>query len=78
VLGIYRIPCECGKVFVGQTGHTIRARCKEHEHHIRLHQQEKPAVAEHCLEFGHNIGFGEASVLARSAGYIDRLVKEAI
>jgi hypothetical protein len=33
VPGIYHIPRE-GKVYVGQTGHTITARCKEHECHI--------------------------------------------
>jgi hypothetical protein len=65
-------------VYVGQTGHIITARCKKHERHIRLHQPEKSAVIEHCLEIGHKIGFGEASVLVRSAGYINRLVKEAI
>jgi len=30
VAGIYCIPCECGKVYVGQTGQTIKARHKEH------------------------------------------------
>jgi hypothetical protein len=34
VSGIYHILCECGKVYVGQTGHTITARCKEHDCHI--------------------------------------------
>jgi hypothetical protein len=78
VPGISHILCECGKVHVGQTGHTITARCKEHEHHIQLHQLEKSAVAEHCIETCHKIGFGEATILARSTGYMDILVKDAV
>jgi hypothetical protein len=78
VPGVYHILCECGKVYVGQTGHTITARYKEHERHIRLNQPEKSAVAEHCIELSHKIDFDEATILARRAGYTDRLVKEAI
>jgi hypothetical protein len=78
VPGIYRIPCECGKVYVGQTGRTITVRCKEREHHIRLCQPEKSAVAEHCPETGHRIEFEEVTILTQSAEYMDRLVKEAI
>jgi predicted GIY-YIG superfamily endonuclease len=29
--GIYSIPCECGKVYIGQTGSSIQIRIKEHE-----------------------------------------------
>jgi hypothetical protein len=42
--GIYSIPCECGKVYIGQRGHSIQIRIKEHERHIRLAQIEKSAV----------------------------------
>jgi hypothetical protein len=38
VLGVYRIPCECGDVYVGQTGRSMEARCKEHMRQIRLEQ----------------------------------------
>jgi hypothetical protein len=35
ICGVYRIPCECGKVYIGQAGRSIEARCKEHMRHIR-------------------------------------------
>jgi hypothetical protein len=35
-------------------------------------------VAEHCIGTRHKIGFGETTVLATSAGYMDILEKEAI
>jgi hypothetical protein len=34
VLGIYNIPCECGKVYIGQTGHSTETRIKEQHWHI--------------------------------------------
>jgi hypothetical protein len=45
ILGVYRIPCECGKIYIGQTGRSIEARFKEYMRHIRLDQPEKSAVA---------------------------------
>jgi hypothetical protein len=75
---VYRIPCECGKVYIGQTGRSIEARCKEHMRHIRLDQPEKSAVAENSINAGHKIDFNIISVLDRASGYMDRLVKEVI
>jgi len=34
--GVYMIPCECGTVYVGQSGRSIDIHIKEHERHIRL------------------------------------------
>lgn len=31
VPGIYHIPCECNKVYIGQTGRMVTASCKEHD-----------------------------------------------
>jgi hypothetical protein len=78
VPGVYRIPCECGEVYVGQTGRSMEARCKQHMRHIRLEQPEKSAVAEHSINTSHRIDFSSTPVLEKTAGYMDRLVKEAI
>jgi hypothetical protein len=32
--GIYGIPCECGMVYIGQSGRTIQLRIKEHNRNI--------------------------------------------
>ncbi|XP_033099241.1 uncharacterized protein LOC117102900 [Anneissia japonica] len=39
--GVYRIPCECGKVYIGETGRDLRTRLKEHQGHARRGEQEK-------------------------------------
>jgi len=46
--------------------------------HIRLDQPEKSAVAEHSVNTGHQIDFSNITILDRTSGYMDRVVKEAI
>jgi hypothetical protein len=53
--GIYSIPCECGKVYIGQSGRSIQIRIKEHERHIRLAQTEKSAITEYSINQDHSI-----------------------
>jgi hypothetical protein len=43
--GVYRIPCECGTVYIGQSGRSFDLRIKEHERHLRLVHPDKSAVA---------------------------------
>jgi hypothetical protein len=78
VPGIYRIPCEFGKVYNGQTGRTTETQCKEHKRHIRLGQPDKSAVVEHSIKAGHNIDFNNIMILDKVTGYMDCIVKEAI
>lgn len=77
VLGIHWILCECRRVYVGQSARTIKARYKEHQRYICLHQPEKSAVAEHSTSTDHCINFSGTSILDRTSGYVDCLVKEA-
>ena len=30
---VYKIPCECGKVYIGETGRAMKDRIKEHDRH---------------------------------------------
>jgi hypothetical protein len=66
VPGMYRIPCECGKVYVVQTEIFIKTRCKEHRRHICLNQPNKSVVAEHSINTGHCMDFSNTIVLDRT------------
>ncbi|KAJ4432137.1 hypothetical protein ANN_20753 [Periplaneta americana] len=76
--GIYKIPCECGEVYIGQTGRTIEDRIKEHKRNLRLYYPEKSAVAQHSIEKEHKILFDHTKVINKSSHYWDRTIKEAI
>jgi hypothetical protein len=78
VPGVYDIPCECKKTYIGQTSRTIEARRKEHMRHLKLGQPDKSAVAQHAMETGHRIEFNNTSRPARTKRNMDRIVKEAI
>jgi hypothetical protein len=78
VVGIYCVPCECSKVYVGQTGKLIETRCKEHMRCIHLGQSEKSVVVEHRFETVHNIDFDNTAILDKATGYVDHVIKEAI
>ena len=44
---MYRIPCECGKIYIGETASKpMQNRIKEHNKDIRLNKTETSAVSE--------------------------------
>jgi hypothetical protein len=72
------IPCECGRVYIGQTGRSVDVRIKEHRRHIRLEHPDKSAVAEHSIDQGHLIQFHNSFILVTKTRYMDRIGREAI
>ena len=50
---VYRIPCEYGKVYIGETGRPMQDRIKKHDRDILLARTEISAVLEHTHNTGH-------------------------
>jgi hypothetical protein len=75
--GVYRIPCECGRVYIGQTSRSVYIRLKEHRRYIRLEHPDKSAVAEHSIVQGHRIQLQNSSIFAAKSRYMNRIVMEA-
>ena len=75
---VYRIPCECGKVYIGETGRSMQDRIKEHKRYIRLARTQTSAVSEHANDTGHNPLWNEVKFIDRDPHWYTRRVKEAI
>jgi hypothetical protein len=69
---IHRTPCNCSRVYIGQSGRSTQIRIKEHNRHIRLAQPNKSAVAETAL-----LNYRTQQLSAKTE-YLDRLIREAI
>ena len=52
---VYRIPCSCGQVYIGETKRRLETRLKEHRDVCERGMMEKSAVAEHARENHHPI-----------------------
>ena len=51
--GVYRIPCSCGKVYIGETGRDLTTRLKEHKAHGRKGEYDKSAIVKHSTDLDH-------------------------
>ena len=76
--GVYSIPCECGQIYIGQTGRSIETRIKELHLHILLGHLVKSAVAELRFNRKHVIKFQDNLILLIVSGYVERLIREAV
>ena len=73
---VYRIPCECGRVYIGETGRPMQDRIKEHDRDIRLARTETSAVSEHAHNTAHKPLWNEVKFIDRDPYYYTRRVKE--
>ena len=75
---MYRIPCECGLVYIGETGRNLSLRLKEHKTNGEKAELEKSAGAKHSWTNDHRIKWNEASILATESDKFSRKMRESI
>ena len=76
--GVYRIPCECGLVYIGETSRNLSVRLKEHKTNCEKAEQDKSALAKHTWTYDHRIKWDEATILAIDSHKFSRKMRELI
>ena len=56
------LACECGLVYIGETGRNLSVRLKEHKTNCEKAEQDKSAVAKHTWTYDHRIKWNEATI----------------
>ena len=75
---VYRIPCSCGKAYIGEIVRRLEARVKEHRDACQKGALEKSALAEHAWKSHHPIKWEEDSMVDQARTAKKLIVKEAI
>ena len=74
---VYMIPCECGRVYVGETGRTLKQRITEHKRAVK-NADSNNGLAVHVAGTGHTIHWDEAEVVWREEQWTKRKIKESL
>ena len=74
---IYRIPCECGQEYIGETSKSIHERIAEHRRSVRRGDTNN-SIAVHVQTTDHIIKWENAEVLQREQHKTRRKIKEAM
>ncbi|KAI5640195.1 hypothetical protein NE865_07452 [Phthorimaea operculella] len=77
--GVYKLDCDCGLSYIGETKRNVSTCLKEHIADVRNRRDGQSAVCEHVMDNPtHYIRFDKAAILAREKRFIPRKVREAI
>lgn len=74
---IYKVPCECGNVYIGETGRPLSIRIKEHKRNCKQGETDKSRLAEHAWSHSHKILFDKAEPIAKEPNVLKRKIKES-
>jgi hypothetical protein len=74
-LGICSITCNCGKVYIEQTGCSIENMVREHHHHIWLDNPDNQ-LAEYYISMDYCILQNDTIILAKESRGMDKVIRE--
>ena len=71
---VYKIPCTCGKVYIGETKRRLGTRLKEHKDACVGGHTHKSVIAKHAWAEGHPINWSGTKILQRASHTKSRYV----
>ena len=75
---VYQIPCQCGKVYAGETQRCLETQGKEHRDACNKGDTGKSAIAEHQCDQQHQVNWEDTRVPDRASRLVQLRVKEAL
>ena len=75
---VYQIPCQCGKVYAGETQRRLETRVKEYKDACSKGRAEKSAITKHAWDQQHTIDWEDTKVLDKATRPVQLLVKGAL
>ena len=75
---VYRIPCECGLIYIGETGRNLEMRQTEHLAFSQKSLKEKSTVAKHTWELDDAFKWKESKLITPVSNYFARKLRESI
>ena len=73
---VYKIPCECGRVYVHESERTLKQRITEHKRAVK-NADSNNGLAVHVASTEHKIRWEEAEVVHREEQWTKRKIKES-
>ena len=73
---VYEYRCQCGMVYVGETGRTLITREMDHRRAIAKGNQDHSGISKHVLETGHEILWDEVRIACHERNWRKRKIKE--
>ena len=77
-VAVYQIPCECGKVYIAETGRNVPTWLKEHPAHGRRGDFDKSAIVKHSHIKVHQTDWQAAQLITHVNTWHSRCIREAI
>ena len=74
---VYRIPHECGSMYVGETRRTLKQTITEHKRAVK-NVDSNNGIAVHVAKTKRQIIWDEAEVICREEQWIKRIVKKSL
>jgi hypothetical protein len=75
---IYKIPCECGRSYVGEIDRHLSVRIRENKFNLKNGRLDKSKLDQHAFEEGHQISWNEAKILKIEVNSKHRKYKESV
>ena len=74
---VYSIPCECGSLYIGETGRTLKTRLMEHKRSV-CNRDTNNGIAVHVIETDHSVQWEQAAVIKTEEFITKWKVQEAL